>query len=318
VRLDRALDLYLGDLARQGKARRTRDDYRRKLLPLCGPKDVVEPPEVGNIGSDDCRQHLDRWIESAPGTRYHSWAVLSGFFKWAYRQGIIETNPIARIEPPRRQRAEDLDVVTLSGADVRRMFDACESWHELLCLSTLAYLGPRRSAASALRRRDVDLDRGVIRFREKGGRVIPKPIPDEFAQLLSAAIQAGAIGESPDSYVVPMIRKQRRADDRDSRILLYTVKRLAQRAGIEAAHVHAVRAAFAVEFLETHPGEREALQRLMGHTKADTTEIYLRRLNKERAMERVKDLSWGAPFGAFVEEAPSGFEPLYEALQASA
>jgi hypothetical protein len=80
----------------------------------------------------------------------------------------------------------------------------------------------------------------------------------------------------------------------------------------------AVRAAFAVEFLETHPGEREALQRLMGHTKVDTTEIYLRRLNKERAMESVRDLSWGAPFGAFVEEAPSGFEPLYEALQASA
>jgi integrase/recombinase XerD len=318
MRLDRAIDLYLGDLARQGKASRTRDDYRRKLLPLCGPKKVIDPPEADEIGPNECRRHLDQWIDSAPGTRYHSWAVLSGFFKWAYRQDIIEANPMARIEPPQRQRAEDLDVVTLSGADVRRMFDACETWHELLCLSTLAYLGPRRTAASNLRRRDVDLERGLIRFREKGGRLISKPIPDEFAGLLRAAMEAGAIGAGPDSYIVPMIRKQRRAGNRDSRILLYTVKRLATRAGIEAAHVHAVRAAFAVEFLETHPGEREALQRILGHTKADTTEIYLRRLNKERAMETVRDLSWGSPFGAFVEEAPSGFEPLYEALQASA
>jgi len=246
------------------------------------------------------------------------WAVLSGFFKWAYRQGLIETNPMARIEPPQRQRAEDLDVVTLSGADVRRMFDACQSWHDLLCLSTLAYLGPRRTAASNLRLRDVDLERGLIRFREKGRRVIAKPIPVEFAQLLRAAIDAGAIGSSPDSYVIPMIRKQRKAGDRDSRILLYGVKRLAKRAGIDAAHVHAVRAAFAVEFLETHPGEREALQRLMGHNKADTTEIYLRRLNKERAMESVRDLSWGSPFGAFVEKAPTRIELVCEALQASA
>jgi hypothetical protein len=52
--------------------------------------------------------------------------------------------------------------------------------------------------------------------------------------------------------------------------------------------------------------------------KADTTEIYLRRLNNERAMETVRDLSWGSPFGAYVEKAPSGIEPLYEALQASA
>ena len=35
-------------------------------------------------------------------------------------------------------------------------------------------------------------------------------------------------------------------------------------------------------------------------------------------MESVRDLSCGCPFGAFVPEAPSGIEPLCEALQASA
>jgi integrase len=81
-------------------------------------------------------------------------------------------------------------VTTVSGADVRRLFDACETWQELLCLATLAYLGPRRHAASSLRRRDVDLERGTIRFREKGGKVITKPIPDEFAGLLRSAVSA--------------------------------------------------------------------------------------------------------------------------------
>jgi hypothetical protein len=49
-----------------------------------------------------------------------------------------------------------------------------------------------------------------------------------------------------------------------------------------------------------------------------TTEIYLRRLNRERAMERVRDLSWGSPFAAIALKARTGFEPVYEALQASA
>ena len=80
---------------------------------------------------------------------------------------------------------------------MRRLFDACATWTEFLCLATLAYLGPRRRAASNVRRRDVDLDRGTIRFREKGGKVITKPIPEEFAGLLRMAIGAGAIWPKP-------------------------------------------------------------------------------------------------------------------------
>ena len=56
----------------------------------------------------------------------------------------------------------------------------------------------------------------------------------------------------------------------------------------------------------------------MGHSKMETTQIYLRRLDRERAMERVRDLSWGSPFASIAAEARTGFEPVYEALQASA
>jgi hypothetical protein len=56
----------------------------------------------------------------------------------------------------------------------------------------------------------------------------------------------------------------------------------------------------------------------MGHSKMETTEIYLRRLDRKRAMERVRDLSWGSLFAAKGLKARTGFEPVYEALQASA
>jgi integrase len=309
LRLDRAIDLYLGDLARQGKSKRTLFTYRNRLTPLCGPKQVVEPPDVTLLTANDCRAHLDTWRDSAPGTRYHAWAVLSGFFKWLYRAELIADNPMARIEPPRRQPPEELDVVTVTGADVRRMFDVCETWGELLCLSTLAYLGPRRGAVSQLRWRDVDFERGTIRFKEKGGKAIKKPIPDEFETLLRAARLSGEVETALDDYVVPMQRKQKHGGDRDDRVITRYVKSLGKRIEIEVTP-HSLRAAFAVQFLETHPGEMDALQRLMGHRKSETTQIYLRRLDNERAMVRVKDLSWGNRFGATAEEAPSRFELL--------
>jgi hypothetical protein len=73
-----------------------------------------------------------------------------------------------------------------------------------------------------------------------------------------------------------------------------------------------------VEFLGTHPGELDPLRRLLGHSKPETTQIYLRRVDRERSRESVQDLSWGVRFGDLGVEAPSGFEPLYGALQAPA
>ena len=57
--------------------------------------------------------------------------------------------------------------------------------------------------------------------------------------------------------------------------------------------MHALRAAFAVFYLERHPGDVEALKELMGHRSIATTQVYLRKLDRRRAMERVRDLSWG-------------------------
>ncbi len=66
--------------------------------------------------------------------------------------------------------------------------------------------------------------------------------------------------------------------------------------------MHAIRAAFAVHYLETHPGDLEALQALTGHTPSDTTQVHLRKPNRTKAMERVRDLDPGSPGLWRVEE----------------
>jgi integrase len=85
--------------------------------------------------------------------------------------------------------------------------------------------------------------------------------------------------------------------------------RLGERVGVRAT-VHSLRRAFAVAFLTGHPGAIESLQALMNHRRIDTTRVYLRALNKSKAMEPVRDLSWGRALQPNPEEAHTGFEPV--------
>jgi len=52
------------------------------------------------------------------------------------------------------------------------------------------------------------------------------------------------------------------------------------------------------------------LQALMNHSRIDTTQVYLRALNRSKAMEAVRDLSWGLRLQPDAEEAHTGFEPV--------
>jgi hypothetical protein len=104
-----------------------------------------------------------------------------------------------------------------------------------------------------LRLRDYDRAGGRLRFHEKGAKTIWKPVPDELAALLEAAIADGVIRD-PDDYLIPPEGPLSRAGDRDDRVIWRVVKRVAASVGVEA-HTHALRAAFATFYLEQNPGE---------------------------------------------------------------
>jgi integrase len=222
VRLDRALDRFDGDMARRNCSTRSRDDYFRTLCRLF--VFVPRDPVVIDVTPDALRECLDTWATRKPNTRYKIDAIFRKFCAWLVAQELLDRDPMLRIPRPVKQHPEDIDVVSLSEADVIRMFKACETPRELVCLSVLAYLGPRRAAASRLRVRDLDLENAHMRFFEKGGRVIWKPMPDELAALIAEAMGTGIIGTGSDDYVIPMARKQRRKDERDDRVIYYLVK----------------------------------------------------------------------------------------------
>jgi site-specific recombinase XerD len=100
-----------------------------------------------------------------------------------------------------------------------------------------------------------------------------------------------------------------RRAERANKIVSETINGVAARAGVKATP-HALRRAFAVAFLTSHPGALESLQALMSHSRIDTTEVYLRALDRSKAMEAVRDFSYGSGFESFAVKAHTGFEPV--------
>jgi integrase len=152
-----------------------------------------------------------------------------------------------------------------------------------------------------------------MRFQEKGGKVVVKPMPDELVAILRAAWESSEVAVGPDEYVIPNRRPASvRRRERSPKVIWETVRRVAARAHVRS-HAHALRAAFAVRFDEAHPDQLLALKDLLGHARLETTLVYLRRRNKQLAMERVRDLSWGSVGGFVLQpnavEAHTGFEP---------
>ena len=314
--LNHAMDAYLGDLARAGRTRDTRKKYQWLLWMFADFLEREGVIECDRITSDLCRRFLDRWVESSPSTMALHHTILTRFFKFLVDETVLEHSPMERIGRPRRKRPEDLDVVTVSSEDVEKLFRAADGWQEVLCLSVLAYMGVRRRAAANAKRRDVKLEqtedgrwRGTIRFAEKGGKVAYKPIPDELVALIRAADQQH-VWTSADEYLIPN-RRTRRNRERDPKVIYDTVKKIADRAGVRA-HVHSLRAAFAVRMDELYPGRLIAVKELLGHARVETTMVYLRRQDKTREMETVRGLTWGSVFPPLADVPPAGFEPAFQ------
>jgi len=306
-----AIDLWLGSKMNLSAA--TRQKYWEiafELMRFCEGRGV----EPYRLELNHCRGFLAgvqrRGVSASTQCLYVS--AVRSYVKFLAGDGILEEDYSAKLERPRRPRPEDLDVVTTSGDDVERLIAACvvpsrrEEWDELLCIGTLTYLGWRRNAAAQARREDVNLEEGLMRGREKGGKVIWKPIPNALLELYRAAAAAGVWLE-PRDFLIPNRRPTRVQGQRSNKVVYAIVKRVAARARV-SAHPHSLRAAFAVQFDEQHPDLQHTLQILMGHARPETTHIYLRRKNKARAMEDVRDLSFA--LRSRTAMPPTGFEPV--------
>ena len=249
--------------------------YRQKLTPFLDYLEAQSITDPDQATAKQVRYFLVALQETGhtAGGQHAYFRAIRAFFNWLEQEGEIESNPMARIKPPKVPE-ELLEPVRLD--HLRAMLESCDMKTELGCrdhavMLALLDTGARASEMTALNVGDIDLNTGSVVIRQGKGR---KPrVTFLGAKSLRMLIKYLRFKPSKSTDAPLWTAK---AGSR----LTYTglrdiARRRARDAGVPAPNLHAFRRGFAVLSLR-NGADIFSLQRLMGHTSLTVLRRYLK------------------------------------------
>jgi integrase len=165
--------------------------------------------------------------------------------------------------------------------DELRLIRAAAAGHERPPILLMEGAGLRRSEVLACRWEDLDLVRGRVRVRRKGHHWHWLPIdPDVLGELRASFDELRpepadhVFSVEVEVWVNERERVRRRKDPKkpaSEQALWRLTRRICERAGVRLLSPHQLRHGFANRFIRESHRDFVALQRLMGHSRPDTT-----------------------------------------------
>lgn len=260
---EKLLKQYCACLFVDGKSEKTIRQYRRACRKLA---DAIGKPFT-EMGVYDIRYYLacekDRGVSgrSAENTR----AYLSAFFQWMTREDIIPKNPCMNIKP---LKYTDQVRLPFSSVEIDALRSACQTKKERALIELLLASGIRVSEAVGLSVGDIDTTQMIVHVRHgKGDK-------ERITYLTPVAMThiTAYWTERPEKGTSAFYNNQHKPlNDGGIRFVLNSI---AKRAGVENVHPHRFRRTFA-SGLAARGMDIQEIQKLMGHSKIDTTLEYV-------------------------------------------
>jgi integrase/recombinase XerD len=214
---------------------------------------------------------------SAQGSRL---AAIKTFFAWLTATQQIAHNPAAQVQPPKMAQTLPRDVLTQDEA--RRLLEATPTSKPLdirnrAVLEVLYATGIRRAELLALTIYDVDLQTRTLRVEQgKGRRARLVPLTEAAVAALKlylAEARAAYVGATGNAALFVSSKSGQPLTDHDA---VRIVREAAKRAGIsKRVTPHTLRHSCATHLLQERADIRQ-IQKLLGHRRLSTTEIYTR------------------------------------------
>ena len=204
--------------------------------------------------------------------------TIAAFYRWLDREGV-PLNPapgdsMLRLRFPKATRRLPHFLSTEEAAD---LVDAPEAdtpsgLRDRAILELLYGAGLRVSEIAALDQRDVDLTNRQLHVTGKGDRSRIALFGAPAAEALRAYLDRGRPELAAAAEGAVFLNRS------GGRLTARSIQRLARRSGMEAGisqpvHPHLLRHSFATHMLEGEADLR-VVQHLLGHSSADTTQIY--------------------------------------------
>ncbi len=280
--------------AERGASANTLDAYRRDLLDYGRYLDR-SGRNFAEAGRSDVEGYLGDLLTRcmAVSTRSRHLSAVRCLHRFAYEEGLTDSNPTTGIRNPRAGRKlPGTLTVEETGQLLRTARKQAETGDErelrTLCLIETAYAtGLRASELVSLPAAAARGEPRTLLVRGKGGRERIVPLSERAREAISGylRIRDATLSdpeESPHLFPSPKSRSGHM-----SRIAYYQqIKRLAGDSGLDPAQLspHTLRHAFATHLLANGANLR-AIQQMLGHSDISTTEIYTHVLD-----ERLKTL----------------------------
>jgi len=202
-------------------------------------------------------------------------ACLRSFYRHLRREGVVEDDPAARLETPRR--GKKLPEV-LSYSEVQKLLAQPRGGEPIdlrdrALLEVMYASGLRASELIGLEVRDVDLDRGVLRARGKGSKERLVPVGGKAVAAVRAYLRSGR-PKLARSNEEPSLFLNFRGGGLTRQGLYKIVLGYAESAGLKGRmSPHTLRHSFATHLLAGGCDLR-SVQEMLGHADLSTTQLY--------------------------------------------
>lgn len=261
-------------------------------------------PEIESVDRLVVRQYIV-WLRnrglkpSSVARRIHS---LRSFWNYLWDSDYTDTNPFRKLTLPKQSRALP---VYLSEEECRRLLEAAGNQpcsflvgRDRAVLTLMIFTGARRSEVLELTWSNVDLDQGTVRFvGAKGDKTRVVPLALDAAGLLR---EWRELRPQCDHGYVFTTQWGARLGKRGLNSALH---RALAGSGIEKDNVtlHKLRHSFACLLL-ANGADLHCLQAMLGHTRLDTTGIYL-----HATAENLREAMGKHPLSGMKDEKESMF-----------
>jgi len=201
---------------------------------------------------------------------------LRSFWRYLLDFGIVDHDPLRQVTPPKRP--ERLPTY-LNETELRELLQAASEHRVEYCavrnraiIATFAFTGIRRGELLGLRLDHIDLVECTLRVEDgKGGKTRILPLLDEAGDALACWLAVRR--DNGHDHVFTTTHGNRLHASR----LQIIWKSILERSGITKRGVtmHTLRHTFATLLLRSGRCDLASLQELLGHSRLDTTAIYL-------------------------------------------
>ncbi|MDO4553688.1 MAG: tyrosine-type recombinase/integrase [Lachnospiraceae bacterium] len=288
-RNERLLQQFLIAKTVKGLTKRTLKYYRTELGRIL----QVINKTVDDITADDIRIYLaqrkirDKVTKTTIGNDYR---VLSAFFDYLYKEEIIKSNPIYKIDSPKKEKTKK---TALTDLEVELLRNACRDEREKAIFEILLSTGCRVTELVSIMLTDIDNNKILVHGKGEKDRYVylnaKAVIATEkyLAQRKDDSIwlfpsgKTAFIKEKKKGYkkkeleswwkYFPEFIENRPLNIGSVQVMM---RKMAKRAGVERANPHKLRRTSATNALR-HGMPIEQVSKMLGHEQISTTQIYL-------------------------------------------